>query len=748
MNENAKRMGGNPLKGLLFIGVAIAAVLAILNLVLTGIGLAGSIVAIGANILVFVVVLFFIINLIARGTGLGFVWVRNNKVGIPKRNFLGRALPLGQIIARDPRVVGTQAETLLPGLYWFMPIVWDIKIVDTWVIPSGQIGEVFSKDGVPLGDNMFARVVECKNFQDALAFFNDGAVKEDGSPDYDAMGQRGFQRAILPPGEYRINTEVFTINLEDETNIESGSVGVVTATDGQNLPDEYMIAPIPVDGDNKIVDHRSYQDPELFAKYGFKGVQQITLNRGRYRLNKQMFKVDTKPIKNVPPGYVGVVVSNIGQQVKGKEAKKTSVIEISGEIITAPEEVVLTQDINERGVYELPITTSDYNVNEVAMKIIFVPISAIRIDWRATEDARKEARTIPVDSETKMKIEGVPKEATESYKYREFTVISKDGFEMKVNAQLIARILAKDAAYIISRFGSVENLIKQVIYAQMNSTLYNIAGERDATDFILKRYEVQKKMVDIIAEEFKQHRVIVQSLLIGDVGVNEELLTILRNTMLAKKQQEQYVEQTKANREEINVKEQKALADLQPVLQKSIIGVKVADNEAQAVMIRADATGYELQTIGIGEGQAYNAKSLAVGKGNLAGIEMMRLAAKYGIPLVPRVAMMAGKDGESGNFSMNAISALAALSLDEQLGEKFDFPLLTKPDHAEKSDEKDSTEEKIVLPHVLPTGEVIEPKGPDSNELLRMAGAGENAAGEREDLDKGKNSARRDTKEF
>ena len=68
------------------------------------------------GIVLFILFIFFL-------TGLRLI--RPNEVGILTKNMFGKKMPEGQIIAREGEI-GVQASTLMPGLYWRLPIVWSV----------------------------------------------------------------------------------------------------------------------------------------------------------------------------------------------------------------------------------------------------------------------------------------------------------------------------------------------------------------------------------------------------------------------------------------------------------------------------------------------------------------------------------------------------------------------------------------------------------------------------------------------
>jgi uncharacterized membrane protein YqiK len=153
-----------------------------------------------------------------------------------------------------------------------------------------------AKDGseIPTG-NILAQRVECDNFQDAAKFLESG-------------GQRGRQTNYITAGSYRINTMLFQISITDMIRIQESMVGIVTTLDG--LPIEAgQIAGKMVDG------HNNFQDFDKFIKNGGnRGLQPQVVLAGSYNLNPWAIQIEEIPMMEIPIGYVGVVISYIGQE--------------------------------------------------------------------------------------------------------------------------------------------------------------------------------------------------------------------------------------------------------------------------------------------------------------------------------------------------------------------------------------------------------------------------------------------------
>src|SRR3989475_7149614 len=65
----------------------------------------------------------------------GLYLIRAGEVGVLVKRLGGRKMPAGQVIARHGEI-GTQAATLVPGLYWRMPLLWGMPRAQ--VVPGAQ----------------------------------------------------------------------------------------------------------------------------------------------------------------------------------------------------------------------------------------------------------------------------------------------------------------------------------------------------------------------------------------------------------------------------------------------------------------------------------------------------------------------------------------------------------------------------------------------------------------------------------
>src|SRR5262245_7874687 len=228
----------------------------------------------------------------------GVVIIPNDGVGIVNKRWVlfgnHRTLPDGAIVALRGEA-GLQADTLAPGVHFFFwPWQYSVSVQKFITIPEDKLGIVESRDGAPLsGGRVLGRRIECDSFQNARAFLQGG-------------GERGPQTAIIPPGTYRINTGLFSIEMAPQLEIEDNTVGIVTNQEGAPPASRDMAGP-------DIAARNMYQHADTFVHNGGpKGLQEQVMLAGRYFVNPRFAVVEVKPMTEVPIAHVGVVIAYVG----------------------------------------------------------------------------------------------------------------------------------------------------------------------------------------------------------------------------------------------------------------------------------------------------------------------------------------------------------------------------------------------------------------------------------------------------
>ncbi|WP_369753487.1 SPFH domain-containing protein [Flavobacterium sp. WC2409] len=476
----------------------------------------------------------------------GMVIVPENKIGLVTKKFVlfgaDKSLPDGRIIATKGEA-GYQARTLAPGLYWMMWIwQYSVDMTGFTIIPEGQIGLILSRDGqeIPTG-RILARKVTSDNFQDATAFLNNG-------------GQKGRQTAFITTGSYRINTFLFEIVIVEQIKIYENMIGIVTALDGEPIP-QGQIAGKNIDG------HNNFQDFDAFLDNGGnRGLQPQVMLAGSYYINTWGIQIEQNPMTDVPIGYVGVVISYIGED--GKDV--TGDTFKHGNIVSK----------GQRGVWMEPLGPGKYALNKYTTKLEPVPTTNLVLNWA---NARSESHDLDKNLST-------------------ITVRSKDGFPFNLDVAQIIHVPANEAPKVIARFGSMTNLVSQVLEPTIGNYFRNSAQDSDVISFLSTRKERQESAKTHIKTVLDEYNVNAVDTLIGDIVPPDSLMKTLTDRKIAEEEQKTYQTQRMAQEQRQGVEKETAIADMQKEIVKASQSVEIAQRTADATVKKAegDATSLKL----------------------------------------------------------------------------------------------------------------------------------------------------------
>jgi regulator of protease activity HflC (stomatin/prohibitin superfamily) len=682
------------------------------------------------GLLTTIIVLLVIVVVIVLLPGLKLI--TDYEVGILTKRMFGRKMPQGQVVARMGQI-GVQADTLMPGLYWRIPIIWKIQKTPVTEILPTEVGIVESIDGkaIPRG-RLLGDEIDCNHFQDAKMFLDNG-------------GMKGPQVAILRPGIYRINRYAFKVTKASITEVPGENIGVAIANDGLPLPSGYIVAPRPPETPTKDAptakNHRYFQDGQAFLNSdGYRGPQLDTLQPGRYYINPLLFKVELYTVAEVPPGYVAVLRSNVGMELEkvagspipnvgavgpaSPAAPSKQPVEL-GQPVHEDVETLLILDKNMRGIWKEPLAPGKYNLNPLAFTAYLVPTSAVTIDWASGFDQRAQHTTPDVAAMSGMRTssqayddETGSDKATEFFKFSQLRVTSMDGFQLEVDVRMIIRIRPQNAAFIIARFGSVKNLIEQIVHPLIDSSFRNKAGEEKAINFIMSRTELQRSALEKAQQQFEVYHVEAQNLLIAYIKVDQALLDTQTKREIALQQQAQYQQEALAQEKRIEVQSKAANADKQPEVVAAMLSIQIEDTKAEAkrrlaggdrdqnkitadgekykvqalaeaeayklkqigdgesyqIKVIADGKAYEQREVGKGIADAYNAQAQVIGPSATAAIKIVDEVGINGVKITPDILISAA-GGDQGATSLLATWLAQAVAKGLLDGKK-DAPVL------------------------------------------------------------------------
>ncbi len=508
----------------------------------------------------------------------GMVIVPEDKVGLVTKKFVlfgeNKELPDGRILATMGEA-GFQAKTLAPGLY-FWKWIWQFEITmeNFTIIPEGKIGLVLAKDGaeIPTG-NILGLRVECDNFQDAEKFLLNG-------------GQRGRQTNYFTAGSYRINTMLFQVSVTDMIRIQESMVGIVTTLDG--LPIEAgSIAGKLVEG------HNNFQDFDKFIlNGGNRGLQPQVILAGSYNLNPWAIQMEETSMTEIPIGYVGVVISYIGQEghdLTGSEFKHGNIVEKGY-----------------KGVWLEPLGPGKYPVNKYIMKVELVPTTNLVLNWAS---ARSEAHNLDKNLST-------------------ITVRSKDGFPFNLDVSQIIHVPTTEAPKVIARFGNMINLVSQVLEPTIGNYFRNSAQDSDVIAFLSTRKERQDSAKFHIKKVLDEYNVNAVDTLIGDITPPESLMKTLTDRKIAEEQKVTYDTQKQAQETRQGMEKETAIADMQKEIVSAQQSVEIAERTANAAVKKSEGEATSVKLAVSAEAEATKLRAHAEAEATKARAEAESLSIK------------------------------------------------------------------------------------------------------------------------
>jgi uncharacterized membrane protein YqiK len=566
-------------------------------------------------------------------------------------------------------VKGIQLRSLPPGLWPIHPYLFRVSIAKTTVVPQGKVGIITAADGDPLdpGRLLGKAISDHRNFQDAEQFIA-------------SRGQKGPQVDILTPGVYRILTQstaiedgseakpgLFNVRLFEATVINENQIGLVEALDGSPLnPHDYVAT--------SVAGHDNFQDgQEFIGRGGQRGPQKDILLPGTYYINPLLFKVIPETAKEVKPGEVAVVVSNVGrdpsEDIRRQMAEKVrqrmereeleqaeqsaqrldkidddkTVEEIKADLMSGdPADLRLDEGAHEayvvpegfRGIQETVVGPGRYYVNTLAITPIIIPTTNQTVEWTAGEVANT---------------------------FNPFEVISKDGFTMQLEVRVVFRVKPEDAPFMVAKIGGIERLIQNVMHPLIDSIFRNQASESSAMAYLQNRHEEQERAEARVRAHLLKYHVDVVNVLICHIHLPEELMKTQTEKILAEQRQNMFNAQREAEEKRIQLEKTKAHADNQKDLMAATVGVEIAGKRAEQRKAEAEGEAhYILQTgraeaekvrlMGEAQGVAYHEQVNALGAQGVALVETLKVIGEKGVRITPDVMASSGSAEGGGGI--------------------------------------------------------------------------------------------------
>jgi uncharacterized membrane protein YqiK len=561
----------------------------------------------------------------------GLIVIGEREVGIVVKKFSTKSLPAGSLIALKGEA-GLQADTLAPGWHFgYFPWQYSIQKETVVIISQDEIGVIIANDGAAISPNrILGKVVESENFQNARQFLTNG-------------GEKGRQLAVLTTGTYRINTELFTVITSsnagthgmkseqlDVYSVRADQVGIISTLDGLPIQEGEIAGPL-------VAGHDNFQNAQRFIEgKGRRGLQEQVILSGSWNLNPWFVQVEQVSMTEVPIGYVGVVISYVGEtheDVSGASFTHGNLVKKGG-----------------KGVWIEPLHTGKHPLNTKIMKVELVPTTNIVINFtlRFKGDHGYDS------SLTALKL------------------LSFDGFSFDLEVFQIIHVGAIDAPKVISRLGSMQNLIDQVLRPIVGNYFRNSAQEYTILDFLIARSERQTEAADYIRQALRAYDVQAVDTLIGLISPPPELMETLTDRKIAEEQEKTYVTQRIAQTQRQALVRETALANIQTEVVTAEEGVTIAKLQAAAAIEQANGEAESIRVTGDAKADAYQAGVHALGSQSYTALQLMQVIGDRQVRVVPDVAVNGSNsagllDAMMGMMVWNQAPSLPDLKLSDNV---------------------------------------------------------------------------------
>lgn len=569
--------------------------------------------------------------------------IRAHESGLVVRRF-GRSMPPGRLIALDGEA-GYQADLLPPG--WHLGL-WRFRYqvvrVPMVIIPPGEIGLVVAADGEATpAENILGHEVECEDFQNARAFLSNG-------------GERGRQLGFLRAGSYRINPALFQVVTSRNSeqfdmaadclrvfSVPNDKVGIVTTLDGRPIATGDLAATV-------VENHDNFQRGQAFIDAGGgRGLQEQVLLAGSWNLNPWFVNVHLVPMTEIPIGFVGVVVSFVGKEH----------VDLSGEDFTHGDLV----ERGRKGVWVDALLPGRHAINTRVMKVELVPTTNIVLNWSSRiEQHQYDAKLGPI------------------------TVRSKDGFSFTLDVSQIIHIGMRQAPRVISRVGSMQNLVDHVLQPTVANYFRNSAQQVSVLEFLSARSERQREAFAAIKEAIAAYDIECIDTLIGDIVPPGELMKTQTDRKIAEELQRTYEVQREAQVRRQMLERETSIANMQAevvrseqmvaISQKNALAMEetargdaarvklAAEAEAQSMRFKAtaqaegtklsgDAEAHATRATGLARADAYREGVAAMGSEAYVSVQLASVLGEHHVKLVPDIAV-----GGEGGLAQALVSTM------------------------------------------------------------------------------------------
>ncbi len=317
-------------------------------------------------------------------------------------------------------------------------------------------------------------------------------------------------------------------------------------------------------------------DEIIATEPGQQGIQLEVLGEGRYFRNPYIWDWEIVPVTDVPAGKFAVLVRKYGR-----------IPEAGG---------IIAEDENCRGVLPEVLGTGKHRINPYAYEVRMfddVKIMPGNIGVVTNLTGSDLFSGVPNDFDDNSGFlvgtgrKGVIREILKEGTHRinpfinnviivntqsqrhEFsgndaiTFLTMDGFPISLEGTVEFNIISEQAPRLVQVVGDMNDILKKIILPSVHGFSRIEGSKKGATEFIVgeSRQLFQSDLDKFLRENCKKWGIEINSVLIRDIIVPQEIAEIIRNRELAQQEARKYSEEIERARSEAELARQKMLAE-------------------------------------------------------------------------------------------------------------------------------------------------------------------------------------------
>jgi uncharacterized membrane protein YqiK len=284
-------------------------------------------------------------------------------------------------------------------------------------------------------------------------------------------------------------------------------------------------------------------------------------------------------------------------------------------------------NLGHKGVWVSPLYPGKHPLNTRVMKVELVPTTNIVLNWATRTEAHHYDE-----------------------KLSSITVRSKDGFAFSLDVSQIIHVGALDAPKVISRVGSMQNLVDHVLQPIVGNYFRNSAQDYTVLDFLSARSHRQVEAAEHIRVALAAYDVQAIDTLIGDINPPAQLMQTQTDRKIAEEERKTFEVQEAAQKQRQQLVRQTSLADIQQQVVGAEQGVNIAElhanaqikqatGEAEGVRLRAHGEAEAIRATGQAKAEAYRAGVESLGAQGYTVMQLMQIVGERNVRIVPDVAV-------------------------------------------------------------------------------------------------------------